>query len=150
MAKQSTGCYARKKNTRGTEHKRVEATFIEPMHCKAVTSLPEDEQWRFEIKFDGYRCIAVRSGSEVTLFSRNRNVLNDRFPNLVEALDQSMATSSWTEKSSPSMSKEDRRFSSSRTPGLLALSVYFYVFDLLNPGRRSLAYRRPLSDGANG
>jgi ATP-dependent DNA ligase len=29
------------------------------MQCKAVTSLPTDEKWTFEIKFDGYRCVAV-------------------------------------------------------------------------------------------
>jgi bifunctional non-homologous end joining protein LigD len=50
-----------KKNTQGLGHKRVEATFIEPMRCKAVTTLPDDGRWRFEIKFDGYRCIAVNA-----------------------------------------------------------------------------------------
>ncbi len=66
--------------------KRVEATFIEPMRCKPVTDLPENENWRFEIKFDGYRCISVKKGPEVTLFSRNKNVLNDRFPDVVDGL----------------------------------------------------------------
>ena len=28
------------------------------MQCKTVTALPEGERWTFEIKFDGYRCIA--------------------------------------------------------------------------------------------
>jgi ATP-dependent DNA ligase len=39
-----------------------EAGFVEPMQCKAVTALPAEEDWTFEIKFDGYRCIAVKSG----------------------------------------------------------------------------------------
>ena len=33
--------------------------FIEPMQCKPVTALPAGEQWSFEIKIDGDRCIAV-------------------------------------------------------------------------------------------
>jgi ATP-dependent DNA ligase len=50
------------------------------MQCKPVTALPANETWTFEIKFDGYRCIVVKRGSAVTLFSRNERVLNKRFP----------------------------------------------------------------------
>ena len=66
--------------------KRTEPAFIEPMQCKAVTTLPSGDKRTFEIKFDGYRCIAVKREREIMLFSRNQKVLNKRFPRVVEAL----------------------------------------------------------------
>jgi ATP-dependent DNA ligase len=73
------------KTTKRLENqKRTEPAFIEPMQCKPVTALPAGEKWTFEIKFDGYRCIAVKRGREITLFSRHEKVLNRRFSSVVQ------------------------------------------------------------------
>ena len=50
------------------------------MQCKPVTALPTDEKWTFEIKFDGYRCIAVKRAKDVMLFSRHEKVLKQTLP----------------------------------------------------------------------
>ena len=115
-----------------TIQKRTEPAFIEPMQCKPVTALPAGENWTFEMKFDGYRCIVVKRGREVTLFSRHEKVLNKRFPGVVDAfasldgdfiLDGELVA--LDSKGRPSFQILQNNLS--RT-----LPVYFYCFDLLN------------------
>src|SRR6266403_4269949 len=65
---------------------RIEASFIEPMECLSVSKLPGGDHWIWEVKLDGYRALAVRSGTGVTLFSRRRKSLNKQFPYIVDAL----------------------------------------------------------------
>jgi bifunctional non-homologous end joining protein LigD len=43
-------------------------------------------RWRYERKLDGLRCIAVRDGGDVTLWSRNHLPFTTRFPAVVAAL----------------------------------------------------------------
>jgi DNA ligase D-like protein (predicted ligase) len=62
------------------------AAFVEPMECLAVAKLPEGPNWLWEIKLDGYRAIAVKSGKDVTLHSRNGKSLSKKFPYIRDAL----------------------------------------------------------------
>jgi bifunctional non-homologous end joining protein LigD len=102
------------------------------MQCKAVTDLPEAGHWTYEIKFDGYRCIAVKLGSKVTLFSRNEKKLNNRFPKLAAALAELPGDFAvdgeivaLDEHGRPSFQLLQNN-ASKRPP------IYFYAFDLLH------------------
>ncbi len=66
-------------------HRKAE--FIDTMDCLSVTKLPEGPEWTYELKLDGYRLEAVRTGGETTLYSRRRNILNEKFPYVVSALN---------------------------------------------------------------
>jgi bifunctional non-homologous end joining protein LigD len=48
--------------------------FVEPMKAKLVDSMPLGD-WIYEVKFDGYRALALRGGSETRVLSRNQNDL---------------------------------------------------------------------------
>jgi len=64
--------------------------FVEPMKAKLVGSMPSGN-WIYEIKFDGYRALALRGGSETRLLSRNQKDLDSKFPEVkdsIAALDQ--------------------------------------------------------------
>jgi bifunctional non-homologous end joining protein LigD len=60
-------------------------TFIEPMKALRVTALPAGD-WVYELKYDGYRALTFKSGSDVQLVSRNRTSFNKAYPHLVDAL----------------------------------------------------------------
>jgi hypothetical protein len=48
---------------------KEKAHFIEPMACLAVAHLPEGEAWEYELKFDGYRALGIKTGGIAQLKS---------------------------------------------------------------------------------
>jgi DNA ligase D-like protein (predicted ligase) len=62
------------------------ARFIKPMECLPVENIPEGELWTYELKLDGYRLIAVKTGDRVTLYSRRGTDLSKRFENVTAVL----------------------------------------------------------------
>jgi bifunctional non-homologous end joining protein LigD len=68
-------------------------SFVEPMMALAVRELPEGGNWNYEIKFDGYRALALKSGSELQLLSRNRTSFTKNYLDLIESLKRLSARS---------------------------------------------------------
>jgi ATP-dependent DNA ligase len=60
------------------------------MLAKLARELPTGEQWCYEPKWDGFRCIVFRDGDEVELGSRNERPLTRYFPELVEPLTEAL------------------------------------------------------------
>jgi bifunctional non-homologous end joining protein LigD len=45
----------------------------------AAKLIPRGEQWLYELKFDGFRGVAVKDANRVRLLSRNQRDLSKRF-----------------------------------------------------------------------
>lgn len=68
-----------------------EAAWIPPMLAQSLRFPAEaaplrQGEWVYERKLDGLRCVAVREGTRVELWSRNHLSFNRRFPGLVATL----------------------------------------------------------------
>jgi ATP-dependent DNA ligase len=57
-----------------------------PMEARLMDELPQGEDWQFEPKWDGFRCLAFRDGDAVELMSKSGKPLARYFPEIVEAL----------------------------------------------------------------
>ena len=60
--------------------------FVEPMKAKLVDSMPSVGNWIYEIKFDGYRALALRGGRETRILSRNQKDLGGKFPEVKDSI----------------------------------------------------------------
>jgi ATP-dependent DNA ligase len=62
-----------------------------PMEAKLVDALPDGAGWRFEPKWDGFRCIVFRDGADVELQSKSGKPLGRYFPEVVEVVGRLQA-----------------------------------------------------------
>jgi bifunctional non-homologous end joining protein LigD len=117
---------------------------VEPMLATLVSKPFRDEDWLFEVKWDGYRCQAVVKGGAVSLFTRNGNDASAYFPRL-------LAPPTWIEATEaivdgevvaldadgrPDFSLLQERISAGRTGK--AVPLVYQAFDLLYLDGRSL------------
>jgi ATP-dependent DNA ligase len=61
---------------------------LPPMEAKSVDEIPAGDDWQYEPKWDGFRCIAFRDGKEVYLQSKAGQPLARYFPDVVAAVSE--------------------------------------------------------------
>jgi ATP-dependent DNA ligase len=59
---------------------------LPPMEARSVDEIPVGDEWQYEPKWDGFRCIAFRDGEKVFLQSKAGQPLARYFPDVVEQL----------------------------------------------------------------
>jgi ATP dependent DNA ligase domain len=70
------------------ERPPLKLKFVEPMYARLLNELPEGKEWLYEAKFDGYRCLAGRDSTGVTLWSRRANLFTNQFPQIARACER--------------------------------------------------------------
>lgn len=59
---------------------------LAPMEARSIDEIPSGDEWQYEPKWDGFRCIAFRDGNEIYLQSKAGQPLARYFPDVVAAL----------------------------------------------------------------
>ena len=115
-------------------------SFIEPMYALGVRNLPEGPDWLYEIKLDGYRCLAGKDASGVSLWSRRGNALTSQFPAIAKACEL-LPTGTLVDGEIVAMdSKGQVSFNTLQRHRSEASAIRFYVFDLLILRGRSMLH----------
>src|SRR5881275_1318750 len=59
---------------------------LPPMEAKSVDEIPVGDEWQYEPKWDGFRCIAFRDSDKIYLQSKAGQPLARYFPDVVDGL----------------------------------------------------------------
>jgi DNA ligase D-like protein (predicted ligase) len=107
------------------------AGFIQPMLLLRTDSLPDNEQWLYELKLDGYRAIAFKRNGVVHLRSRNDNDFSGRYPGVVKGLAK-MPDNTVIDGEVIAFDDDGRpSFNALQNYGSAAAPVIYYVFDVM-------------------
>jgi ATP-dependent DNA ligase len=110
---------------------KMKATFIEPMLLLRKENLPEDREWLYEIKMDGYRAIAFKSGGTLQLRSRNDNDFGLRYRSVVKGL-ASLPNETVIDGEVVALDESGKlSFNILQNYGSSEALVFYYVFDVL-------------------
>jgi bifunctional non-homologous end joining protein LigD len=109
----------------------AKARFIEPMLLLRTEKLPEGADWLTELKLDGYRALAIKTGGQLQLRSRNDNDFNGRYPSIVKAL-AAMPDDTVIDGEVVALDAEGRpSFNMLQNYGSAGAPLHFFIFDAL-------------------
>ena len=94
-------------------------------------ALPEGPDWLYELKHDGYRSLAVKTGGTVNLRSRNDNDFSGRYAAITNALD-TLPNETVVDGEIVALDETGKpSFQTLQNYGSSGAPLHFYVFDLL-------------------
>jgi bifunctional non-homologous end joining protein LigD len=100
------------------------------MLLQRAEKLPEGAAWVYELKLDGFRAQAVKTGGRVRLRSRNDKDFNARYPAIVQAL-AAMPDETVIDGEIVALDESGRPSVSALQSGSPGAPVVYYVFDVM-------------------
>jgi len=97
--------------------------------------------WIYEIKFDGYRAVALRSGNETRILSRNEKDLGGKFPEIKAAVAALNVEDAVTDGEIVALDDKGRssfQLLQGFDMGIVRPLIVFYAFDLLRLNGKDL------------
>jgi bifunctional non-homologous end joining protein LigD len=95
---------------------------------------PPKGDWLYEIKFDGYRALALKGGSQVRLLSRNEKDFGGKFPEVMTAILSLPAQDAIVDGEIVALDAQGRssfQLLQARELGQERPPLFYYAFDLL-------------------
>jgi bifunctional non-homologous end joining protein LigD len=110
---------------------KIRVKFIEPMLLLRTEKLPEGNGLLYELKLDGYRAVAFKTGGKVHLRSRNNKDFNTKYPAIAKAL-AAMPDETVIDGEIVAMDGTGRpSFNALQNHGAAVGQLFFYVFDVM-------------------
>ncbi len=115
--------------------------FIAPMKALLVESPPTRGDWLYEIKFDGFRAIALKGGAEARVLSRNEKDFGAKFPEVLESISDLDVKDAVVDGEIVAL--DDKGISSFQLLQAFELGqkrppIFYYAFDLLRLNGKDL------------
>lgn len=117
------------------------AGFVAPQLSRPVPTVPEGKEWLHEIKYDGYRLIAVRKKGTVRLFTRNELDWTDRFAGVASRLEKLKGGDFVMDGEAVVFDKQGRSDFGGLQEALKSgkgEGIIYVAFDLINEGGKNL------------
>ena len=101
------------------------------MLLRRTEKLPDGDAWCYELKFDGYRALAIKTARTVHLRSRNDNDFTARYPQIVKALSP-MPDETVIDGEVVALDPDGKpSFNLLQNYGSAGAPLHFFIFDLL-------------------
>jgi bifunctional non-homologous end joining protein LigD len=110
-----------------------------PMMAVPAANLPVGPEWTYEVKWDGYRTLAVKDGKRATLISRNLKNVTEQYPAVAAAVTSLSAGSALLDGEIVALDESGRpSFQALQHRATTKMRVVFYAFDVLHVNGRDL------------